>query len=538
MAGSQACGVPEMTARAVHIVTFHIVTFLCVYFFAWGPCAYADKRVALVIGNSEYATQMRLLNPRNDAQDMADALKSLGFEVFLRVDADQQSFTRALEDFTRAVAGADIGLFFYAGHGMQYYGSNYLMPVGARLQDEVSVRFELIPLDEIQRALDRSAGVRILILDACRNNPLAAELTRSMRASNRDASIPRGLARIEQARGTVVAYSTQANEIAEDGSARNSPFTRALLENLREPGLEIGAMFRKVAARVYETTHGKQVPELSISLLSEVFLNRNETDAQVWGRVRAANDLAGIRDFIDRFPNSFYAADARMRLDMLDREVRARQQIETVEQARREAEARIAALTQQTQPPTAAAGNATASPAATPPPHREPQGPPVAAINPDQPPAINPAMNEGQLVVAIKMELNRLGCYFAPVDSNWQAPALRKAIADFAARTRQAKLPDGPAPEFLEDLKARSGRVCAPDCGPRERESNGRCVAKTCAETELLDRGGNCVPRGQVKPGRPAVAGGAPQPHPTETLPTRRAGRGSCFNFNGRPYCE
>ncbi len=507
MASSQACGVPEMTARAVHIVTF-----LCVYFFAWGPCAYADKRVALVIGNSEYATQMRLLNPRNDAQDMADALKSLGFEVFLRVDADQQSFTRALEDFTRAVAGADIGLFFYAGHGMQYYGSNYLMPVGARLQDEVSVRFELIPLDEIQRALDRSAGVRILILDACRNNPLAAELTRSMRASNRDASIPRGLARIEQARGTVVAYSTQANEIAEDGAARNSPFTRALLENLREPGLEIGAMFRKVAARVYETTHGKQVPELSISLLSEVFLNRNETDAQVWGRVRAANDLAGIRDFIDRFPNSFYAADARMRLDMLDREVRARREIETVEQARREAEAR--------------------------PPRREPQRPQVAAINPDQPPAINPATNEGQLVVAIKTELNRLGCYFAPVDSNWQAPALRKAIADFAARTRQAKLPDGPAPEFLEDLKARSGRVCVPDCGRRERESNGRCVAKTCAETELLDRDGNCVPRGQVKQGRPAVAGGAPQPHPTETPPTRRAGRGSCFNFNGRPYCE
>jgi uncharacterized caspase-like protein len=480
---------------------------------------------------------MRLLNPRNDAQDMANALKSLGFEVLLRVDADQQSFTRALEDFTRAVVGADIGLFFYAGHGMQYNGSNYLMPVGARLQDEVSVRFELIPLDEIQRALDRSAGVKILILDACRNNPLAAELTRSMRASNRDASISRGLARIEQARGTVVAYSTQANEIAEDGTARNSPFTRALLDNLREPGLEIGAMFRKVAARVYETTHGKQVPELSISLLSEVFLNRNETDAQVWSRVRAVNDPAGIRDFLDRFPTSFYAADARMRLDMLDREARARREIETVEQARREAEARIAALTQQTQTPTAEAGGA-AIPAATPPERREPQGPPVAAINPHQPPAKNPGMNEGQLVVAIKTELNRLGCYFAPVDSNWRAPALRKAMADFATRTHRAKLPDGPAPEFLEDLKAHSGRVCMPDCGPRERESNGQCIAKTCAATEVLDRDGNCVPRGGPKPARPAVASSAQRPHPTETPPTRRAGRGSCFNFNGRPYCE
>ena len=651
-------GVPDMTARLVRILSV-----LFVYFFAWGSCAHADKRVALVIGNSEYGTQLRLLNPRNDAQDMADSLRSLGFEVILRVDADKQGFLQALAEFARAVTGADIGLFFYAGHGMQYYGNNYLMPVGAQLLDEVSVRFELIALDEIQRALDRSAGVRILVLDACRNNPLTAELTRSMRTSNRDASISRGLARIEQARGTVVAYSTQANEIAEDGTARNSPFTRALLDNLREPGLEIGAMFRKVATRVYETTRGKQVPELSISLLSEVFLNRNETDAQIWGRVRAANDPAGVRDFLDRFPNSFYAADARMRLDMLDREVRAQQldreraererelrdrlaaleverlqaemnlraaaraaqdaterlrqeqaererlaaevlarqravaeateqlhnesarrsrisaeatdrerelrsrlaelelasqkaaadlavrartsaaeattkdqQIATIEQARREAEARVAALTQQAQTLTTEAGNGIASPAAAaaPPPRREAQGQQLAAVNPDKP----LGMNEGQLVFAIKTELNRLGCYFAPIDSNWRTPALRKAIADFAVRTHQAKLPDGPAPELLEDLKARSGRVCVPDCGPRERESNGRCVAKTCAGTEALDREGNCVPRGEPKPGRPAVAASAPRPHRTEPPATGRTGRSGCFNFNGRQFCE
>src|SRR6202030_4155281 len=151
----------------------------------------------------------------------------------------------------------------------QYYGNNYLVPVGAQLQDEGSVRFELIALDEIKGALDRRGGVKILVPDA--------------------------------------------------GTVRNSPLTRPLLDNLPQPGLEIGAMFRKVATRVYEVTRGKQVPELSISLLSDVFLNRNETDAQIWGRVRAANDPAGVRDFLDRFPNSFYAADARMRLDMLER---------------------------------------------------------------------------------------------------------------------------------------------------------------------------------------------------------------------------
>jgi hypothetical protein len=645
-----------MTAPVVRILM--AISF---YLFAWSTYAHAEKRVALVMGNSDYETRLKLLNPRNDAQDMADSLKALGFDVILRINADRQGFMQALAEFSRSMMGAEIGLFFYAGHGIQFNGTNYLMPVGARLQDEVSIRFELVALEEVQRALDGSAGVRILVLDACRNNPLAAELTRSMRALNRDAAITRGLARIEQARGTVVAYSTQANEVAEDGTARNSPFTRALLDSLREPGLEIGAMFRKVATRVYETTGGKQVPELSISLLSEVFLNRNETDAQVWGRVRAANDPAGVRDFIDRFPNSFYAADARLRLDMLEREARARQldreraererelrdrlaaveierlqaemslraaeraaqdaterlrqeqaereriaaevtarqravadataqlreesvrrsrisaeatdrerelsarvaeleqasrkaaadlaargrasaaeatakdqQIATIEQARREAEARIATLAKQAQTLTAQAGNGIASPVAAPPPRREPQGPQVAAVTPDVPPAVN----QGQLVVAIKTELKRLGCYYAPIDSNWQAPTLRKAIEDFAVRTHRAKAPDAPATEFLEDLKAHSGRVCVPECGPRERESNGRCIAKTCAATEMLDREGSCVPRGEPKPARPGVANSAPRPHKAEPPATARPGRGGCFNFNGRQFCE
>ncbi len=636
-----------MTAQAVRVLA------TIFFIFAWSTFAHADKRVALVVGNSDYETRLRLLNPRNDAQDMADSLRSLGFDVILRVNADRQGFMQALAEFSRAVSGAEIGLFFYAGHGMQYNGSNYLMPVGAQLQDEVSIRFELVALEEVQRALDGSAGVKILVLDACRNNPLAAELTRSMRARNRDAGISRGLARIEQARGTVLAYSTQANDVAEDGAARNSPFTRALLDGLREPGLEIGAMFRKVATRVYQATGGKQVPELSISLLSEVFLNRDETDAQLWGRVRAANDPAGVRDFLDRFPNSFYAADARLRLDVLEREARARQldreraererelrdrlatveierlqaemnlraaeraaqdaterlrqeqaererlaaevtarqravaeatgqlrdeaarrsrisaeatdrerelrarvaelerasqkaaadlaararvsaeeatvkdhEIATIEQARREAEARVTTLAKQAQTLTAQAGDGIASPIAAPPPRREPQGPQVAAVNPAAPPAVS----QGQLVVAIKTELKRLGCYFAPIDSNWQAPALRKAIEDFAVRTHRPKAPDAPATEFLEDLKARSGRVCVPDCGPRERESNGRCIAKTCAATEVLDRDGNCVPK--------PVANSIPRPHRTEPPATGRSGRGGCFSFNGRQFCE
>jgi uncharacterized caspase-like protein len=654
-----------MMARPVRIVAFIRMSIFamctCLVWCAllWCTCAQADKRVALVIGNSDYGSQERLLNPRNDAQDMAESLKSLGFEVISRVDVDRQRFLQALAEFSRAVSGADIGLFFYAGHGMQFNGSNYLMPIGAQLQDEVSIRYELVAVEEIQRALERSAGARILILDACRNNPFTAELARSMRTATRDISLSRGLARIEQVHGTVVAYSTQANDVAVDGSDRNSPFTGALLASLREPGLEIGAMFRKVATRVYETTHGKQVPELSISLLSDVYLNRNETDAQVWGRIRAANDPAGLRDFLARYPDSFYAADARVRLELVDREARAQQldrerterekelrdrlaaleverlqaemnlraaaraaqdaagrlrqeqaererlaaeaaarqravaevteqlrsetarrsqlsaeatdrerelrallneleqasrkasadfaqrarasaaetavkdqQIAAMERARRDAEARVATLTQQAQTLTAEAGRkvdarSPAEPAAG----REPQGQQQAALNPEKP----AGMDEGQLVYAIKTELSRLGCYYEPIDSNWQTPALRKAITDFAARTHLAKVPDGPAPQLLEDLKARTGRICVPQCGPREQESNGRCVAKTCAGNDVLDRNGKCVPRSEPKP----VANTAPRPRKEEPpAPARSPGRGGCFNFNGRQFCE
>ncbi len=651
-------GLSDMTARFFAVLTF-ILAFIC----GSGSFAYADKRVALVVGNSEYESRLRLVNPRNDAQDVAEMLNSLGFEVILRVDTDKQGFLQGLAEFARAVTGAEVALFFYAGHGIQYEGKNYLVPVGAQLRDEVSVRFELIPLDEIQRAMDRSNGVRVLVLDACRNNPLAADLARSMRTASRNVSIPRGLARVDQVRGTVVAYSTQADEVAEDGNSRNSPFTSALLENLNQPGVEIGAMFRKVAARVYEVTQGKQVPELSISLLSDVYLNRNESDAQIWARVRAVNDPATVQDFLERFPNSFYATDARMRLDMLDREARAEkrereraererelrdrlaalevqrlkeeinlrtaehavqdatarlaqeqaererlaaevvarqravaeateqlrneaaqrsrisaeasdrerelrarlaelelasrkasadladrarasaveaatkdQQIAAIEQARREAEARVAALNAQARTLSDEASNAAAGPGveAASQVRREPQGPQVAALSSDTPAGIN----EGQLVLAIQAELTRLGCYLAPLDSNWRAPALRKAVTDFAARTHLANLPTGPTSDLLDDLKARSGRICPTDCGPREHEVGGRCVAKTCAHGEVLDRDGNCGPRAEPKPRRPAVASSAPRARASEPSAAGRTGRSGCFNFNGRQFCE
>lgn len=304
--------------------------------------AHADKRVALVIGNSSYKNTALLANPSNDAEDTAAALREIGFEVISKVNADKREIDTLVARFARAARNADAALFFYAGHGMQFQGRNYIMPVDAVLEDEISLRYQMTVIDDIKAALDQSPGVKIMVLDACRNNPLAERFVRSISSGTRDVAAVRGFTRPEQTRGMVVAYSTQADDTALDGDGRNSPFTRAFLDELKEPGLEIGSMFRKVAADVYSRTKGRQVPELSISLLSDYALNQSETDRTIWGRIRTTADPTTFREFLARFPNSFYAPDARTRLDFVERAVNMKQDTDT-----RETEGRAKAAAEQ-----------------------------------------------------------------------------------------------------------------------------------------------------------------------------------------------
>jgi Caspase domain len=165
-----------------------------------------------------------------------------------------------------------------------------------------------------------------MILDACRNNPLIDRLNRGGAGTTRNAETVRGLARIDSAQGEVVAYATAANQVAADGNGRNSPFTAALLKRLGEAGLEIGTMFRRIAADVNEQTKGQQHPELLISLISEYYLNQN--DRPVWERIKDTADPAAFRDFIGQFPSSPRASDARYRLKMLERELQAKLEVE------------------------------------------------------------------------------------------------------------------------------------------------------------------------------------------------------------------
>ncbi len=282
--------------------------------------AFADRRVALVIGESQYRNTPPLTNPTNDAADVAQALAAIGFQVTLKVDASKREMDQALAQFARDAGAADAAMFYYAGHGMQFEGRNYVMPIDAELQDEISLRYEMVAIDDVKAALQRSNGVKIMVLDSCRDNPLATNLVRSIRGNSRDIPNVVGFARPEKTRGMIIVYATQADDVANDGSGRNSPFSAAFLKEIKEPGLEVGTLFRRVGSDVYQATNGQQSPELSISLVPEFYLNQAETDQTIWARIRVSADAGTIREFLDRYPKSFYAPDARARLELLDRE--------------------------------------------------------------------------------------------------------------------------------------------------------------------------------------------------------------------------
>ncbi|MBK5651845.1 MAG: caspase family protein [Rhizobium sp.] len=226
--------------------------------------------MALVIGNSAYRNTVQLPNPRNDATDVARMLKGAGFEVVEGVDLDKRGMDDAFRRFADAAVGADAALFFYGGHGFQFQGANYLVPIDARLTGAADIGAQMARVDDILADLQRASGVRILMLDACRDNPLADQLLAQANPA-RAVTITRGLARIKQTAGTVIAYSTQPGAVAADGEGRNSPFAAAFIREVSQPGVEIGPLFRHVAADVYKATNERQLPEVTFSLLGDFY---------------------------------------------------------------------------------------------------------------------------------------------------------------------------------------------------------------------------------------------------------------------------
>ena len=305
---------PRPSARdywdiALYFRAIWIALLLCIA----GPAS-AANRIALVIGESAYTNTPALANPGNDADDVAKALTGAGFKVALRRDATKRDFDLALAQFTRDARDAEVVLFYFAGHGMQHGGVNYLMPVDAVMQDEVSLRYEMVSVDDVKLALESSPGVKILVLDSCRDNPLAEKLTRSLTVASRGVAVPKGLAPAQPTPGMIIVYATQSGHVALDGgAARNSPFARAFVDALGVPSLEVAALFRRVEEKVLSETAGLQSPELSISGVPEYYLTTGSPDRQAWDKA-SAGDADALIDFLSRFPASGYAAQAREKL--------------------------------------------------------------------------------------------------------------------------------------------------------------------------------------------------------------------------------
>jgi uncharacterized caspase-like protein len=243
------------------------------------PCYSAEpgKRAALVIGNSAYKHTAALTNPANDAEDMANALAALGFDVTKGVDLDMAGMDRAIRSFAEKLKGAKLGLFYYAGHGLQVSGHNHPLPIDAQIESASALELETVRLESIQRIMENETETNVLFLDACRDNPLARNLARSM--GTRSSVIGRGLAPQESGAGTLIGFSTQPGNVALDGTGgRNSPYAGALAKHIAAPGEDLSAILVKVRNDVMQATDKRQVPWEHSALTGRVVLARAAQD--------------------------------------------------------------------------------------------------------------------------------------------------------------------------------------------------------------------------------------------------------------------
>ena len=295
--------------------------------------ASAAERVALVIGNAAYKHAPRLTNPLNDAKDIGAALDRLGFEVTRLDDADQLSLRRVLQIFAATASSAKVAIVFYAGHGIEVDKRNFLVPVDARLANDRTVEFETVPLDLVLRAVEGASGLGLVILDAYRDNPFAI----AMREAGATRAIGRGLARVEPAGDTLLAYAAKAGTLASAVQGRNSAYSRALLTYLEQPDLELGLMFRKVRDAVLSATGGQQEPFVYGSLSNRhSYLGTRPTPPKraengtdrlnaellaaerlFWESVKDSGEPTEIEAYLTGYPKGTYAALARARLKRL-----------------------------------------------------------------------------------------------------------------------------------------------------------------------------------------------------------------------------
>jgi hypothetical protein len=317
--------------------------------------SWADNRIALVVGNSDYRAVQKLINPVNDAADMAASLTRLGFSVTHRDNLDFNAFRRALIDFGNAARTADKAVIYFAGHGVEIDGKNWMLPVDAQVKSEIDVYAEGINLETLIDISILPKVVGLVVLDACRNNPFIAEKVAS---GGRSLSIPAaktpgndaasikpemdgrpaepvtdelkgGLAPVEVSDNVLVAFAAAAGTTANDGVGRNSPYSSALLRYVEKPGLEINYLFRDVHDDVVKETKSQEPAVYGTLSKDEIYLREAEAriaaddeaanaEKLAWTFVRTTNDVATLRRFEERFPASAHVAEIRERTNQLE----------------------------------------------------------------------------------------------------------------------------------------------------------------------------------------------------------------------------
>jgi hypothetical protein len=433
------------------------------------------RRVALVIGNSAYKNVAQLENPGNDANDVGATLERLGFEVLKVKDGTFDGMRRGLLEFARRARGSEIAIVFFAGHGMEVGGENYLIPVDAELKADVDVDHEAIALKTITPLVENASRLGLVILDACRNNPFAAKMQRTVRTR----AVSRGLAAVEPSGNVLIAFAAREGTTAADGQGRNSPFSASLLKHLETPGLEINFLFRNVRDDVLEATRRAQLPFVYGSLSREAIylkaalpvvpqpplVQGPAADEVVWNLVKDSRDPAQFDRFMTEFPKSAHRA---------------------------EAENRLAALKADQEAATIAAQSAVAA-------------------------------ERVELARSLQFELKRVGCYDDVVTGEFGAPA-REALSKFAKfASVRIPQPGEISSDTLSLIRKFDKRVCPLTCRADERVEGERCLRIVCPAGQIVSRGA-CV----ADPNKQAA------PAPERPAP----GGSKCFTFNNRRFCE
>ena len=397
-----------------------------------------QTRVALVVGNSAYLHTAKLPNPRQDATDTASALRMHGFKIIEGYDLDKVAFDRKIREFAVSLEGAAAGVFFFAGHGLQVAGQNYLVPIDAQLSNVSALEFEMVRLDVVHRIMEGQTSTNILFLDACRDNPLARNLARAM--GTRSGEIGRGLAAVESGIGTLISFSTQPGNVALDGVGTNSPFAEALASRIRTASAseDLSTLLIGVRNKVMAATNNRQVPWEHSALRAQFYFALRPVGAQsspqpsptydkeveiiFWNGVKDSKSRALLQAYLDRYPDGHSSVLAR---------------------------AMIEQTAKGSTPSVSAAGS--------------PQG------HPNSDPAI--------VVRPLQEELKRVGCYSGPLDGSFNATT-KAALERFALLSKITLTAREPSEAALSAVRNQRSKICTELCAAGQIESNGKCVAK------------------------------------------------------------